>query len=74
MRKITIDVDTLEVTNTGPLSIKDAAAAGLTVTMSAVMNQAQKYGWESAEDALTTTCALMWQIFREERSEREKHA
>lgn len=71
MRKITIDLDAEKITNTGPLSTQEAAAAGVNVTMSAVMNQAQKHGWESAEDALTETCALMWKIFREERAEQE---
>ena len=74
MRKITIDVDTLEVAKTGPVSIRDAAAVGLTVTMSAVMDQAKKHGWESAENALIETCDLMWRVFREERDKQEKHA
>ena len=71
MRKVTIDADTLEVTRTGPISVRDAAAVGLTVTMSAVMDQAQKHGWESAENALTETCATMQKIFREERAKQE---
>ena len=71
MRKVTIDVDTLETTRTGPVSVRDAAAVGLTVTMSAVMDQAQKHGWELAENALTETCAVMWEIFREERAKQE---
>lgn len=74
MRRIIIDLDTETITNTGPLSPNEAATAGLNVTMSAVLMQAEHYGWESAEDALTDVCADMWRVFREERSEREKHA
>lgn len=68
MRKITIDVDTMEVTNTGPLSPLEAGTVGFNVTMGAVLNQAEHYGWESAEDALTDICSEMWRVFREERN------
>ena len=71
MRKINIDLDTMEITNTGPLSPNEAATAGTNVTMSAVFMQAEHYGWESAEEALTEVCALMWQAFREERDAQE---
>lgn len=73
MRKIIIDLDTMEITNTGPLSIKDAANAGINVTLNAVIKQAIKHGWESGENALIETCALMWQVFREERDAQEEH-
>lgn len=46
MRKITINLDTMEITNTGPLSIRDAANAGINVTLNAVIKQAEKHGWE----------------------------
>ena len=36
----------------------------------AVLMQAEHYGWESAEEALTEVCTLMWQAFREERAAR----
>lgn len=71
MRQIIIDLDTMEIANTGPLSIQDVANAGINVTMNAVIKQAEKHGWESAEEALTETCALMWRAFREERAEQE---
>lgn len=71
MRKITIDLDTEKITNTGPLSPNEAATAGTNVTISAVLMQAEHYGWESAEEALTEVCDLMWKVFREERAEQE---
>lgn len=72
MRKIIIDLDTMEITNTGPLSIKDAANAGINVTLNAVIKQAIKHGWESGENALIETCDLMWRVFREERDAQEE--
>lgn len=74
MRRIIIDLDAKTITNTGTLSPNEAATAGTNVTMSAVLMQAEHYGWESAEDALTDVCADMWRVFREERAEQEKHA
>lgn len=71
MRKIIIDVDTEKITNTGPLSPNEAATAGTNVAMYAVFMQAEHYGWESAEEALTEVCTLMWQAFREERDAQE---
>lgn len=73
MRKITINLDTMEITNTGPLSIRDAANAGINVTLNAVIKQAEKHGWESAEEALIETCDLIWRVFREERAEQENN-
>lgn len=71
MRKINIDIDKMEITNTGPLSPNEAATAGVNVTINAVLMQAEHYGWESAEEALIETCDLMWRVFREERAEQE---
>lgn len=74
MRKIIIDLDTETITNTGPLSPNEAATAGTNVTISAVLMQAEHYGWESAEEALMEVCADMWRVFREERAEQEGQA
>lgn len=70
MRKITIDVDTMKITNTGPLSPLEAANAGFNVVMGAVLKQAEEYGWVSGEAALMEICGLMWRVFREERDSR----
>lgn len=71
MRKIIIDVDTLRVTPTGNVTIKEVAKAGIATTLSAIASQVERDGWESGEDALVAVCAEMWHAFREER-ERQK--
>ena len=74
MRRIIIDLDAKTITNTGTLSPNEAATAGVNVTMSAVLMQAEHYGWESAEEALMEVCADMWRVFREERGKQEGQA
>lgn len=73
MRKINIDIDKMEITNTGPVSPHEAATAGVNVTINAVLMQAEHYDWESAENALIEVCSEMWRVFREERAERENN-
>lgn len=70
MRKITIDVDTMEASSTGPITFDEAAHAGLLILMGAVVKNAEDDGWESGEDSLIEICSLMWSVFRKKSASR----
>ena len=73
MRTLTIDVDTLKITQQGDVRINDAVKAGFTVLMSAVENQVRTDGWESAEGALEQITNSMWGAFHEGKVNWEIH-
>ena len=70
MRTITVDVDTMEASSTGPITINESAHAGLLILMSAVVKDAEEHGWQSGEDSLIEICNLMWGVFRKKRQVR----
>lgn len=73
MRTITIDVDTLKITQQGDVRINDAVKAGFMIFMSGVENQIRTDGWESAEGALEQITNSIWGAFHEGKANWEIH-
>ena len=74
MRKITVDIDTGEMTTKGGATALDSLYAAVMVILSTTDDVIQHKGWDAAEDMLIGVSDYMWKTFRAEKQEQERQA